>query len=154
MSNHLPLSNTFGYSSSGFHCNPTGQSSLFKHSPHLGPIGKQICCPNPTSIPLTSFHLDFGSHSSKAFLVSSGVLHGRCVQPSLPTILCTCESTPMPTHSSQAEHMQRYAIFGPTPFNCSSSFTVRGMSQSYLSLRTWQVSLMYLTFTVYLKCCR
>ena len=36
---------------------PAGQSCLLRQSPHLGPTGRQVSWPNPTSNQLISAHL-------------------------------------------------------------------------------------------------
>ena len=75
---------------------PVGQSSLFKQFSQSGPTGTQICWPNPTSNQLISVHLDWGNHSSKAFLVSSGVFVPLGpVHPNRLLIRWTCVSTPV-----------------------------------------------------------
>ncbi len=50
-----------------------GQIEAFKHSPHFGEIGLQICCPNPTSSKFISDQRSAGNHDSKPILVASGV---------------------------------------------------------------------------------
>ena len=35
---------------------PNGQIDLFKHSEHLGPTGRHVCCPKPTIRWLISLH--------------------------------------------------------------------------------------------------
>ena len=75
---------------------PVGQSSLFKQFSQSGPTGTQICWPNPTSNQLISVHLDWGNHSSKAFLVSSGVFVPLGpVHPNRLLIRWTWVSTPV-----------------------------------------------------------
>ena len=53
---------------------PAGHRSLFRHTSHLGLIGRHVCWPKPTSSQLTSSHFSLGSHSSSALRVASGVL--------------------------------------------------------------------------------
>ena len=55
----------------------------------------------------------FGSHFSRASLVSSGCF--VFTQPSLLVMRWTCTSTPIPSNSFHAAFITKYAIFLPTP---------------------------------------
>lgn len=74
---------------------PNGHMALLRQSPQRGETGRHRCCPKPTSSQLISVHRDSGSHDSRAFRVSSGVLvpFGP-VHWSRLAIRWTCVSTP------------------------------------------------------------
>ena len=68
------------------------------------------------------------------------------VQANLAQILCTCESTPIPSCSPQAALMARCTILGPTPLSLHDSLTLPGIFPPYLSLSSRHTALMYLAF--------
>lgn len=71
-----------------------GQILAFKHSPHFGPIGLQICCPKPTRSKLISDHNSAGNQASKPTLVPSGFLVGFSTHWRRFAMRCTWVSTP------------------------------------------------------------